>query len=216
MTRLPMTLPVDPHLFFVFVGVMAVLAATPGPANLFAIATGIARGRRAVLIAVLGMNTATLVWFAAAALGLGALVAAFPEVFRVVAALGALYVGWLGLSALLGAFRPGASVAADKEKIHPQRPAFVDGFLVQLANPKIVLFFSAVLPPFMDVARPAGPQLAVFAAVLIGMDLVTMTAYGLGGAALARRMDDPTFKRIFSVFVGLLLLTAAALISMRL
>lgn len=211
-----MTSPVDPHLFFVFVGVMAVLAATPGPANLFAIATGIERGRRAVLIAVLGMNTATLVWFAAAALGLGALVAAFPQVFRVVAILGALYVGWLGVSALLGAFRPPVRAERGEDRIRPQRPAFVDGFLVQLANPKIVLFFSAVLPPFMDVERPAGPQLAVFAGVLIGMDLITMTAYGLGGAALARQMDDPTFRRIFSVFVGILLLTAAALIGMRL
>ncbi|AQR60419.1 lysine transporter LysE [Brevundimonas sp. LM2] len=211
-----LTLPVDPHLFVVFVGVMAVLAATPGPANLFAIATGIERGRRAVLVAVLGMNTATLVWFAAAALGLGALVAAFPQVFRVVAMLGALYVGWLGLSALLAAVKPRAPAEADEGRVRPQRPAFVDGFLVQLANPKIVLFFSAVLPPFMDVARPAGPQLAVFAGVLIGMDLITMTAYGLGGATLARRMDDPTFRRVFSVFVGLLLLSAAALIGLRL
>ena len=211
-----MTLPVDPHLFVVFVGVMAVLAATPGPANLFAIATGIERGRRAVLVAVVGMNTATLVWFAAAAMGLGALVAAFPEAFRVVAILGALYVGWLGLSALRSAFRPRKDVAGGEDRIHPQRPAFVDGFLVQLANPKVVLFFSAVLPPFMDVDRPTGPQLAVFAGVLIGMDLVTMTAYGLGGAALARRMHDPNFRRVFSALVGILLLMAAALIGMRL
>ncbi|CAL1690029.1 hypothetical protein MMB232_00149 [Brevundimonas subvibrioides] len=211
-----MTLPVDPHLFWVFVGVMTVLAVTPGPANLFSVATGMERGRRAALIAVLGMNAATLVWFAAAALGLGALVAAFPDVFRIIAIGGALYVAWLGVSALRGAFRPPAPPAATEGRIHPRRPAFVDGFLVQLANPKIVLFFSAVLPPFMDAARPAAPQLAVFACVVVGMDLITMSAYGLGGAALARRMNEPRFRRAFGVFVGGLLLAAAALIISRL
>ncbi|QTN19761.1 LysE family translocator [Brevundimonas sp. AJA228-03] len=211
-----MTLPVDPHLFWVFMGVMMVLAVTPGPANLFSVAAGIERGRRAALIAVLGMNTATLVWFAAAALGLGALVAALPQVFRVVAIGGALYVAWLGISSLRGAFASRPEAAVTKGRTHPRRPAFVDGFLVQLANPKIVLFFSAVLPPFMDAERPAAPQLAVFACVVVGMDLITMSAYGLGGAALARRMNEPRFRRAFGVLVGVLLLLASVLIVSRL
>ncbi|WP_269515093.1 LysE family translocator [Brevundimonas subvibrioides] len=211
-----MTLPVDPHLFWVFVGVMTVLAVTPGPANLFSVAAGIERGRRAALIAVLGMNTATLVWFGAAALGLGALVAALPQVFRVVAIGGALYVAWLGVSSLRGAFARQPEAALTEGRTHPRRPAFVDGFLVQLANPKIVLFFSAVLPPFMDAERPAAPQLAVFACVVVGMDLITMSAYGLGGAALARRMSEPRFRRAFGVLVGVLLLLASVLIVSRL
>jgi len=209
-------LPVDPHLYGVFLGVMAVLAVTPGPANLFAVATGIERGRRAALLAVAGMNVATLVWFGAAALGLGTLVAAFPQVFRWVAVGGALYVAWLGLSALMKSARPAAPVVAGQERIHPRRPAFVDGFLVQIANPKAVLFFTAVLPPFLDVNRPTAPQLALFALAVIAMDVVTMSAYGLGGAALARRMSQPRFARGFSIFVGVLLLSAAVLIVSRL
>jgi threonine/homoserine/homoserine lactone efflux protein len=209
-------LPVDPHLFLVFIGVMAVLAVTPGPANLFSVATGMERGRRAALVAVLGMNAATLVWFAAAALGLGALVAAFPQVFRVVAIGGALYVAWLGVSSLRNAVWPRPQAQAATGRTHPRRPAFVDGFLVQLSNPKIVLFFSAVLPPFMDAGRPAAPQLATFACVVVAMDLVTMSAYGLGGAVLARRMTEPRFRRAFGVVVGLLLIAAAALIVSRL
>ena len=99
-------LPVDPHLYLVFLGVMAVMAVTPGPANLFSIATGMERGKAAVLIAVAGMNVATLVWFGAAALGLGALVTAFPQVFRLIAIAGALYVAWLGVTSIRSAFTP--------------------------------------------------------------------------------------------------------------
>ena len=208
-------LPVDPHLYLVFLGVMAVMAVTPGPANLFSIATGMERGRRAVLTAVAGMNAATLVWFGAAALGLGALVTAFPEVFRWVAVAGALYVAWLGVSSIRSAFRPAASVSTDG-RTHLRRPAFVDGFLVQIANPKAVLFFTAVLPPFLDIDRPAAPQLALFAIAVIGMDVLAMTAYGLSGAVLARRMSEARFRRGFGVFVGSLLLIAAVLIVSRL
>lgn len=207
-------LPVDPHLYAAFLGVMAVMAITPGPANLFAVATGMEKGRASALIGVVGMNAATLVWFGAAALGLGALVAAFPQVFRVVAVLGALYVAWLGIKALKGAFTTAAQ--PDHVEIKRGRSALIDGFTVQIANPKAILFFTAVLPPFLDVNRPVVPQLALFALATIGMDVLSMSAYGLGGAALADRMNEPRFKRGFGLFVGGLLILAAALIVARL
>ncbi len=207
-------LPVDPHLYSTFLGVMAVMAITPGPANLFAVATGMEKGRASTLVGVVGMNAATLVWFAAAALGLGALVKAFPQAFRLIAVAGALYVAWLGLKALHGAFK----TAADPQHIVVRRgrSAFVDGFAVQIANPKAVLFFTAVLPPFLDVNRPVVPQLVLFAAAVIGMDMMSMSAYALSGAALSRRMGQPRFRRGFGLFVGILLLAAAVLIVIRL
>lgn len=209
-------LPVDPHLYLVFLGVMAVMAVTPGPANLFSIATGMERGKTAVLMAVAGMNLATLVWFGAAALGLGALVTTFPEVFRWIAIAGALYVAWLGVSSIRSALKPAPVEISTEGRTRLRRPAFVDGFLVQIANPKAVLFFTAVLPPFLDVDRPVAAQLVLFAVAVIGMDVITMSAYGLAGAALARRMSEPRFRRGFGVFVGLLLLIAAVLIVSRL
>lgn len=207
-------LPVDPHLFLTFLGVMAVLAVTPGPANLFSIANGITRGPAAVPVAVAGMSVATLTWFVAAALGLSALVAAFPEAFRLIALLGAVYVAWLGLSAIRGAFK--AQPEMNKPVLRPSRNAFVEGFLVQIANPKAVLFFTAILPPFIDAARPTAPQFALFAIAALGLDMVGMSAYGFGGAAMARWMTRPGFRRGFGVFTGALLLSAAALILSRL
>lgn len=203
--------PVDPETFVLFLGVMGVMAVTPGPANLFAVATGIERGARAALSGVAGMNAATLVWFGAAALGLGALVAAFPAQFRLLALAGAAYVGWLGLKSLWAAARDhGEPLAAAR----PAKPglAFRDGFAVQIANPKAVLFFTAVLPPFIDQARPLAPQLVLFGATTITMDVLAMSAYGLAGGALAARMAQKGFRRAFAAAVGLLLITAAALI----
>ena len=209
-----MTLPVDPARYAAFLSVMAVMAITPGPANLFAIATGMEKGRRAALVGVAGMNTATLVWFAGAALGLGVLVATFPVVFEGLAVAGAAYVAWLGVRSIIGAFKGAAP--GDHVVFKPTRSAFRDGFVVQIANPKALLFFVAVLPPFLDTGRPMPPQLAMFAAAVIGFDLMSMSAYGLSGAALANRMNEPGFRRGFGIAVGVLLLAACALILTRL
>ena len=210
-----MSFPVDPQRYIAFLGVMTVLAWTPGPANLFAVATGMQRGKTAALVAMAGMNLGTLVWFGAAALGLGALIKGYPTVFHWLAYAGAAYVAWLGLQSLRGAIKAQAGAGPSHVLVRADRPAFADGFVVQVANPKALLFFVAVLPPFLDVARPAAPQLAMFAAGTVGMDMISMSAYGLGGAALATRMAEPRFRRGFSLAVGLLLLTAAALILMR-
>ncbi len=208
-----MDLPIDPARYAAFLGVMAVMAVTPGPANLFAIATGAQRGKAAALIGVVGMNCATLVWFAAAALGLGALILAFPQFFHLLAYGGAAYIAWLGIKSLTGAFQKDAEPGHGTFK--PGKSAFIDGFTVQIANPKAILFFTAVLPPFLDPGRPLPAQLAAFACATLTLDIAAMSAYGLGGAAIASRMTEPRFRRGFSICVGILLLSAAILMATK-
>jgi threonine/homoserine/homoserine lactone efflux protein len=209
-----MELPVDPARFAAYLGVTAVMVVAPGPANLFAIAVGARRGPLALMGAVAGMNLGSVIWFVAAGLGLGAVALAFPQAFRLLAWLGAAYLVWLGWQQ----FR----AAAAQEDIHgssaapkPGRLALVDGLVVQLANPKALLFTTAVLPPFLDMSRPLAPQLLIFAAAGMAGDVVVMTAYGLGGVALARRMAEPPFRRGFGIFAGLLLIGAAVLVAWR-
>ena len=208
-----MDFPVDPARYAAFLAAMFVMAITPGPANLFAIATGMQKGKAAALVGVAGMNAGTLTWFAGAALGLGALSIAFPRAFHLLAIGGALYVGWLGLRSILSGLRDEAHPGHAPLRV--SRSAFVDGFTVQISNPKALLFFTAVLPPFIDTERPLLAQLAMFAAATIGMDVIAMSAYGLGGAALSARMAEPRFRRGFFVAVGLLLMTTAVLILLR-
>jgi threonine/homoserine/homoserine lactone efflux protein len=208
-----MTLPVDPARYGAFLATMFVMAITPGPANLFAIATGMERGKGAALISVLGMNCGTLIWFLGSALGLGALILAFPAAFHILALVGAAYLVWLGLKSIWAGIKNAESHA--KAVVRAGRSAFFDGFMVQIANPKAILFFTAVLPPFIDVKRPLVPQLIMFACATIGMDLISMSSYGLGGAALSTRMNEPAFRRGFAFVVGGLLISAAILIVSR-
>jgi threonine/homoserine/homoserine lactone efflux protein len=77
------------------------------------------------------------------------------------------------------------------------------------------LFFTAVLPPFLDLHRPLLAQLVAFAVASVGMDMLSMSAYGFGGAALSTRMTEPNFRRWFSIAVGCILLLAAVMIATR-
>jgi threonine/homoserine/homoserine lactone efflux protein len=206
-------LPVDPALYALFLGTMTIFAITPGPANLFSIATGVRAGPRAALLGVAGMNAATLVWIAAAALGLGALVNAYPAAFRVVAILGALYVAWLGVKSLWSAWKGTAQLKTARGSA--AETAFRDGFAVQFANPKVIVFFTAVLPPFVDPARPIVPQLMLLGAAVIVCDVIAMAGYGLAGGALAKTLTEPRAQRGFAAIVGVLLLIAAAMIALR-
>jgi threonine/homoserine/homoserine lactone efflux protein len=210
-----MNWPVDPAKYAAFLGAMAILAATPGPSNLFAIANGMSRGRKAVLLGVAGMNTATLIWYVAAALGLGALALAFPQAVKALIVLGAVYLIWLAFGALRSGFDKDGS-GLGRLEIRPARSAYWDAFMVQIANPKILLFFGAVLPPFLDFARPLAPQFLMFAAATFTLDVIATTAYGFGGAALASRMTDPKFRKSFSIAVAAVLTAAAGLIVSRL
>ena len=92
---------------------------------------------------------------------------------------------------------------------------FLEAVAFQWVNPKAWVMAVTAMAIYTDPQRPLLAQLAMFAAATIGMDVISMSAYGLGGAALSARMSEPTFRRGFAVFVGLLLITTAVLILAR-
>src|SRR5262249_42933468 len=125
-----------------------------------------------------------------------------------------LYIGWLGAKALWAAYR-GGDTHLDLSRATSLGAAFRDGFAVQLSNPKAVIFFSAVLPPFVDPGRSPLPQILILRATTVLMDVMTMTGYGLAGGALAAALEQSGPKRAFSLFVGVLLTAAALFIVLR-
>ena len=185
----------------------------PGPNSLYVMTIasryGIAAGYRGAA----GIFVGDLILMTLAATGVASVFQANPALFLALKYAGAAYLVWLGLKSLWAGIRNLESHAS--ATVRAGRSAFLDGFMVQIANPKILLFFSGVLPPFLDIKRPLAPQLIMFACATIGMDLISMSSYGLGGAALSTRMNQPGFRRGFAIFVGVLLITAAVLIVSR-
>ena len=126
---------------------------SPGPAMLYFIRTTLAEGRRAGLFTVFGLGTMAATWTATALLGLNALFALVPPAYLVIKTAGALYLIWIAWQTWKHARAPLSAAP------RPAAKAFLGGVLVNLANPKSVLFAGAVLivifPPDLSVQAKA-------------------------------------------------------------
>ncbi len=145
------------HHFALFLLAGLLLNLTPGADMLFIVSRSAARGARAGAVAALGVGAGCLVHVTAAAAGLSALIAASATAFAVVKWLGAGYLVWLGVGLLL-ARRAGAAPVVEGAARAPEqtlRAIFLQGMLTNVLNPKIVLFFLAFLPQFVDHAGGA-------------------------------------------------------------
>ncbi len=125
----------------------AVFAYFPGPALLYTAAQTVAHGRRAGLMAALGIHMGCYAHVLGATFGLSAIFKFVPELFLAMKICGALYLVWLGIGLIRTRLEGGDTSAA------PARTtlrAFVDSILVEVLNPKVAIFFIAFLPQFVD------------------------------------------------------------------
>lgn len=163
-----------------------IMALVPGPDLLFITATGLASGPRAGVLAAVGMSAGLAVHTTAAALGLGVLIQAFPTAFTVVRIAGAIYLVYLAISS----FRAAASSAleeAPEERRPPARRIFGRALLTNLANPKVIAFYLAFFPQFIDPGKGhVTAQFFVLGALFIVVGLSVDASAGL----LAGRLGD--------------------------
>ena len=138
-------------ILFAFFLAALLFAYMPGPALIYTAAQTMARGRRAGFMAALGLHLGGYVHVFAATLGLSALFQLVPVLYTLLKIVGALYLVWLGIS-ILRQKSSGASAAPVAETRSGKR-AFAQSIVVEVLNPKSVLFYVAFLPQFVD---PAG------------------------------------------------------------
>ncbi|MBB2483904.1 LysE family translocator [Mitsuaria sp. WAJ17] len=193
-----------------FLATALVLGFTPGPDNLFVLMQSATQGRRAGLVVVLGLCTGIVVHTTAVALGLAALLAASPLAFTLMKAAGAAYLLYLAWGAwhAPAADLPGSSQAPAQ----PLAALYRRGIVMNLSNPKVLLFFFALLPQFVAAERgPVAMQLAVLGAVFIVATLITFGSIAWAAGLLGERLRrSPGLQRGLNrcaalVFAGLAL-----------
>jgi len=188
-----MTLP----LFLGFLGASIALTLAPGPDNIFVVTQGISRGRRAAVVTALGMCSGISVHTLAAAAGVSAVFYASALAFHVVKYAGAAYLLYLAVRAVL---ERAAIAGRRSEGAATGFALFRRGFVMNVLNPKVALFFLAFLPQFaVSGAGRLGPQMLFLGLVFMLQALVIFSAIGffsgsLGEYVLAR----PRVARGFS------------------
>ena len=150
----------DPDLLMAFLAATLVFALMPGPGMLYSAARTLSEGRRAGVLAALGLHIGGYAHVAAAALGLAILFELVPVLYMALKLAGAAYLIWLGLQLLCSGF---PAKTGDASLTPTGRRAFWQSVAVEVLNPKTALFYLAFLPQFTDPAAafPVWLQLAV-------------------------------------------------------
>jgi threonine/homoserine/homoserine lactone efflux protein len=155
-----------------------VLVAIPGPSVLFIVGRALAHGRRAALLSVAGNTTGASLVVVVVALGYGAVAARSVEVFTVLKLAGAAYLVYLGVQTFR--HRGDLAAALDRPAGPAHRRLFWQGVVVGVTNPKVLIFFAAVLPQFVDLgAGGATGQMLVLGLLAFGIGLVSDSGWAL-------------------------------------
>ena len=175
------------HTLCVYVAASLALIVTPGQDMLYVATRSLAQGRMAGLYSALGVCCGILAHTALAAVGVGAILQASEGLFIALKLVGAGYLVYLGIRLLLTRAVP-AELAAGGARL-PPLSLFWQGMLSNITNPKIVLFFLAFLPQFVDPASPHPTRDLVFLGVLYAlMALPVKAGVGLLGGSFSERV----------------------------
>ena len=178
------------HHYWLFVATAIVLVITPGQDTFFILGRSLASGRSAGIAAALGITAGSLMHTCLAALGLSALLATSPYAFMAVKFAGAAYLLYIGVRALRS--RAGGIPGADMSAGDGHWPAFRQGIVSNLLNPKVALFFLALMPQFIS----AGSAHKVGAFLLLGLTFVSLgIAWCLVLAIAAARLRSVFLRR---------------------
>lgn len=188
----------DPTVLIAFAVSAFVLSIAPGPDMMFIIANAVAGGRRAGLVAALGMSTGMAAHTVAAACGLGALIQAAPALLDAVRIAGAGFLVYLAISAWRSS-RQDAATPETAPRRQSIRKVYAMATLTNLANPKVVLFYLAFLPQFLTPGAAGWPvtaQLLTLGALFITIGLAVDASVGaLAGFLSERLLRRGAFRR---------------------
>ncbi|WP_188191379.1 LysE family translocator [Nonomuraea sp. SYSU D8015] len=176
---------ISPTNFAFFVTASLALVLIPGPNHLYITARGLAQGRAAGLASAFGVETGTLVHIAAAAAGLSYVISQSATLFTIIKWAGVAYLVYLGVRAFTS-----KDVAGATPPPQPLHKVFLEGVLVNVLNPKVALFFLALLPQFVDPgAGSPALQVVVFGATLLLLGLLADIVYAYAAGALGHRLN---------------------------
>lgn len=196
-----------------FLAASLALAVTPGPAVVYIVTRSLAHGPRSGLASVAGVAVGNLGNAIGASMGLAALFAVSSVAFTVVKYMGACYLFYLGVRALVV---PPPEVAFGGRGDAGHRRVFGDGIVVALFNPKVTLFFAAFLPQFSAATPGVALQNIMLGVLFVAIAATTDTAYVLAAHRVASRLMHTQRHRTIGRYlaagtmIGLGLFTAVA------
>ena len=198
-----------------FVGVSLLLAVTPGPDMAVVTRNALAHGRRGVLLTTTGIGLALVIWTAATAVGLSAVLRASGDLLFVLKIAGAAYLAYLGVRTLLDSRMRPADLLAAAPPPAPAHAIFRQGFLSAISNPKLGVFFVTFLPQFVGPGQSLLPRLLELGFVFAVIGWTWMNVYGLLITRIRDIITAPRVRQWMQRVTGVVLLGFGARLALE-
>lgn len=200
------------QVWFAYMLACWVISISPGAGAIASMSSGLSYGFRRGYWNALGLQLALIVQIGIVAAGVGVLFATTPWAFLVVKWFGVLYLLYL---AYLQWNAPIQSIEVKTENKPKTIPMLIlHGFLVNMSNPKAIVFLLAVLPQFLDLSKPQWIQYVIMAVTMIMIDLIVMAGYTGLAAKVLRLLKSPKQQKYMNRTFAILFSCAAALLSL--
>lgn len=195
-----------------FAVVYAVAVASPGPGVFALVARVLARGTRGIPAFIAGFLVGDLLWFSVAATGFALLAQSFAALFVVIRYLGAAYLAYLAWRAWTAPVEP---LAGEPVRGESELRLFLGGLALTLGNPKVVLFFLALLPTVIDLEHLTMIGMMENAAIIVIVLGTTLAAYALAAARVRRFFGSVRARRAVNRGAGTVMAGAALAVATR-
>ena len=189
------------------------ISLSPGAGAVAAMSAGLNHGFRRGYFISFGLVAGIMTQIVVISAGLGALIAASTLAFAAVKWGGVAYLVWLGLKQWRAPTEPMLAEAAGGDARVSRRSLMLRGWMINAVNPKGTVFLLAVVPQFLDTARPLLGQYLAIAATLVFTDLVVMAGYTALAARLLKYLRAPGHLRLLNRVFGSLFMLAGVLLA---
>lgn len=194
----------DIGLYTIFLVTTVMLILVPGPAAIAVATQGASHGSGKAFLGVVGIASADVIFFVLSATGVASLILASSLLFSIVKWFGIAYLLYLGFMALFS--KSGAIKANENSKKESSMALFSKGLLVQLANPKALLYFSALLPQFIDPGKPILFQILLMGTSCLLADLLVYSLFSHIGGQLAKQSMKSWSVKLINKAAGITLI----------
>jgi RhtB (resistance to homoserine/threonine) family protein len=192
-----------------FVGIAMLVIIAPGPDTVLVTKNAVLHGRGAALGTSLGVNTGLMIWTLAAAFGVAALVRQSEVAFTILKLVGAVYLVYLGAQALRASRRHAAGepiAVVDLSRRGGALLGFRQGVVSNLANPKIAVFFTSLLPQFVSSREPVLLPFLLLGSVFVLMTLIWLCSYALLASRISDVLTRPPVRTALDRLTGVVLI----------
>ena len=187
-----------------------ILSLSPGSGAINTMSTGISHGYRGAVASIAGLQTGLALHIVLVGIGLGALFSKSLLAFEILKYAGALYLVWLGIQQWRSA---GAIDLSAVAKAMPRRKLYKRAVLVNLTNPKSIVFLAALFPQFIQPHQPQAIQYLILGTTTVAVDIVVMIGYATLATRIAAWIKGPKQMKLLNRIFGGMFMGVGALLA---